>query len=335
MLVVDISHASRSIGAVVHGMVAFDPSVEIAGVILNKAGSPTGTPAEVVAARSTWLPVLGVLHRDDGIVGPLAAPRPGAGAERDEAAHALDRLADRVAERVDLERVLELARTAPDLDAEPWDPRLEVVPTSAAPTRRRDGGRPRVHVPLHRDRGAARAPPAATSSSSTRSPTRRCRRARRASTSAAASRRCTPPGCPPTPRLRADLHAAIAAGVPTVAECAGLLYLCSTVDGAPMVGALAARAAMTPRLTLSYRRADAAADSLLGRAGERSPATSSTAPASSLPPERRPPGASTGSPTGSRPRPCTRRTSTPTGPAIPSSPSASRTRSTPRPRMWA
>ena len=68
--------------------------------------------------------------------------------------------------------------------------------------------------------------------------------------------------------LRADLHAAIAAGIPTVAECAGLLYLCSTVDGAPMVGTLDARASMSPRLTLSYRRADAAAESLLGRPGE-------------------------------------------------------------------
>ena len=39
VLVVDISHASRSIAAVVQGMVAYDPSVRIVGVILNKAGS--------------------------------------------------------------------------------------------------------------------------------------------------------------------------------------------------------------------------------------------------------------------------------------------------------
>ena len=48
---------------------------------------------------------------------------------------------------------------------------------------------------------------------------------------------------------------AIAAGLPTVAECAGLLYLCRSVDGAPMVGALDADAAMTDRLTLRYRTA--------------------------------------------------------------------------------
>ena len=34
------------------------------------------------------------------------------------------------------------------------------------------------------------------------------------------------------------IRQAIAAGMPTVAECAGLLYLCRSVDGVPMVGAI-------------------------------------------------------------------------------------------------
>ena len=53
--------------------------------------------------------------------------------------------------------------------------------------------------------------------------------------------------------LRAELRAAIAAGLPTVAECAGLLYLCRSVDGRPMVGAIPADATMTDRLTVRYR----------------------------------------------------------------------------------
>ena len=47
--------------------------------------------------------------------------------------------------------------------------------------------------------------------------------------------------------LRAEIRAAIADGLPTVAECAGLLYLCRSVDGAPMVGALDADGRMTDR----------------------------------------------------------------------------------------
>jgi cobyrinic acid a,c-diamide synthase len=70
------------------------------------------------------------------------------------------------------------------------------------------------------------------------------------------------------PLLR-ELGAAVADGVPTVAECAGLLYLTEALDGVPMVGAIAARAAMTERLTLRYPTATTPGDSLLGRAGEQ------------------------------------------------------------------
>ncbi len=212
VLVVDVSHASRSIGAVVRGMVGFDPSVEIVGVILNKVGTDRHA-AEVVG--SIDLPVLGVLHRDDGIVAPSRHLGLVPAQERDEAAHALDRLTDRLAERVDLERVLELARSAPDLEGEAWDPRREVViSTSSIPRQARTNARqarPPVVGPWSRSPAAARSrsatprprncslPPAATWSPSTRSPTAPCRRRRRASTWAAASPRCMPPGCPPTP----------------------------------------------------------------------------------------------------------------------------------------
>ena len=37
--------------------------------------------------------------------------------------------------------------------------------------------------------------------------------------------------------LRGHVRDAIGAGLPTVAECAGLLYLCESVDGTPMTSA--------------------------------------------------------------------------------------------------
>ena len=69
--------------------------------------------------------------------------------------------------------------------------------------------------------------------------------------------------------LRADVLAAVRAGLPTVAECAGMLYLCESVDGNAMVGAIPAVAAMGPRLTLGYRTAVAPGDSVLGVPGTR------------------------------------------------------------------
>ena len=138
VLVVDISRSSRSIGAVVHGMATYSPDTRIAGVILNKAGSPRHA-AEV--ADSIDLPVLGTLGRDDRLAVPSRHLGLVPAAERDEAAHALDPLAEVVAEPVDLERVLDVAgrrptwwtsrgtRRARSRRARPaWAPALPMVP---------------------------------------------------------------------------------------------------------------------------------------------------------------------------------------------------------------
>jgi cobyrinic acid a,c-diamide synthase len=66
--------------------------------------------------------------------------------------------------------------------------------------------------------------------------------------------------------LRADLAAFDG---PIAAECAGLLYLATELDGKPMVGRIQAQARMTGTLTLGYREAVAEADSALAQAGER------------------------------------------------------------------
>jgi cobyrinic acid a,c-diamide synthase len=67
--------------------------------------------------------------------------------------------------------------------------------------------------------------------------------------------------------LRADVAGLARSRAPVVAECAGLLYLARELDGLPMCGVLDATARMTPRLTLGYRDAVAAARSVLTPAG--------------------------------------------------------------------
>jgi cobyrinic acid a,c-diamide synthase len=69
--------------------------------------------------------------------------------------------------------------------------------------------------------------------------------------------------------LRADVAALAARGAPVAAECAGLLYLSRSLDGLPMCGVLDVATAMGPRLTLGYRAAVAPADSVLAEAGTR------------------------------------------------------------------
>ena len=264
VLVVDISRSSRSIGAVVHGMATWDASVEVAGVILNKAGSPRHA-AEV--RSSIDLPVLGVLPRDDAVSAPSRHLGLVPAAERELSAAALDRLAAQVGEHVDLDAVLALAATAPDLDEPPWDPAHEVAPPSA--------GRPVVAL--------------AGGRAFTFRYTETEELLRAAGCEVVAFDPMTDPALPPgtagiylgggfpevhasaltdNAGLRRELAAAVADGVPTVAECAGLLYLCDALDSSPMVGAVAAGAAMTERLTLRYPTMTAATDNLLTRRGE-------------------------------------------------------------------
>ncbi|NGN67932.1 cobyrinic acid a,c-diamide synthase, partial [Streptomyces sp. A7024] len=69
--------------------------------------------------------------------------------------------------------------------------------------------------------------------------------------------------------LREQVTDLAATGAPIAAECAGLLYLCRTLDGAEMCGILDAHAHMTDRLTLGYRDAVALTDNVLAPAGTR------------------------------------------------------------------
>jgi cobyrinic acid a,c-diamide synthase len=68
---------------------------------------------------------------------------------------------------------------------------------------------------------------------------------------------------------RRQINALAATGAPIHAECAGLLYLVSELDGHPMCGVLAGSARFTEQLTLGYRDAVAVTDSPLYRAGQR------------------------------------------------------------------
>lgn len=263
VLVLDVARLSRTVGAIAAGMVAFDPSVHVAGVVLNRAGSERNT-AEIV--RALDLPVLGMLPHDDR----LAAPSRHLGlvptAERAESERTIAELGQQVARHLDLDALLAVARAAPDLDAEPWSPPV-VPPTDARPVVAMAGGR----AFTFRYAETEELLEAAGCRVVTFDP-------------------LTDPALPAGTRgiylgggfpevyaaelgantsLLRDLRTAVAAGVPTVAECAGLLYLAESLDGVPMAGAAPVRAEMTERLTLRYPVVTAAADSLLVRAGEQ------------------------------------------------------------------
>ncbi|MGB8380143.1 MAG: cobyrinate a,c-diamide synthase, partial [Dermatophilaceae bacterium] len=266
VLVVDVSHASRSIAAVVHGMRTFDPSVRPIALVLNKAGSPRHTREILDALGPAGLPVLGVLPRDSGIVVPSRHLGLVPAAERRTASAELELLAERIEAHLDVDRLLELARGAPDLDALPWRPDAEVRSSGTSrPLVAMAGGRAFTFRYAETEELLR----AAGCDVVTFDPLTD-------EDLPAATRGIYLGGGFPqvyagelstNDRLRRVLRDAIGSGLPTVAECAGLLYLCRTLDGRPMVGALPADASMTARLSLGYRTGVVPGDQLTGAAG--------------------------------------------------------------------
>ncbi|HEY6665528.1 MAG TPA: cobyrinate a,c-diamide synthase, partial [Propionibacteriaceae bacterium] len=266
IMVLDISAMSRTAAAIVHGLNTFDSNIQLSGVIINKAGSNRHAAEIVAALQATGLEVLGVLPRDAGIEIPSRHLGLVPAAERVEAAEAVAQLSRRISDHVALESIMSIAQAAPTLEAEPWSADQHVRPSSEA--------RPVVGVAAGRAfsfryaetdellRAAGCQPVIFDPSSAEQLPT-------------GTAGLYLGGGFPEihavelsaNDSLRNEIRAAIKDGMPTVAECAGLLYLCRNLNGRPMVGAIKADAIMTERLTLGYRTVVADHDHLLARGG--------------------------------------------------------------------
>lgn len=265
LLVVDASSQSRSVGALVHGFRTFDPSVRLGGVVLNRVGSDRHEDLLRAALGDLGVPVLGALRRDDTVATPSRHLGLVPAAERaTEAVTAVGRLGELVGRSVDLEQVMALARSAGPVGGQPWEPPGATV------------GGPRPTVAL------------AGGAAFTFSYAETAELLSAAGAEVALVDPLRDEALPPETRalvvgggfpevhaealsanelLRKDVACLAASGAPVAAECAGLLYLARELDGMAMCGVLDATARMTGQLTLGYREAVAAADSVLHQAG--------------------------------------------------------------------
>ncbi|MFF4351864.1 cobyrinate a,c-diamide synthase [Streptomyces sp. NPDC001530] len=133
VLVVDASSQSRSVAALVHGFASWDPEVRVAGVILNKVGSSRHESLLREALDESGVPVLGVLRRVPQVDTPSRHLGLVPVAERRaEAVGAIAAMASQVREGCDLDALLALARSAPELSGAAWDA-AEVVLSSPPP----------------------------------------------------------------------------------------------------------------------------------------------------------------------------------------------------------
>ncbi|WP_353259176.1 hypothetical protein [Prochlorothrix hollandica] len=70
VLVLDCSHLSGSVTAIVQGYRSFDPLLPLAGVVLNRVGSDHHLRLLTLALETIQMPILGVLRRQGGIAIP-------------------------------------------------------------------------------------------------------------------------------------------------------------------------------------------------------------------------------------------------------------------------
>lgn len=267
VLVIDCSRLSGSVAAIAHGYQSFDPRIKIAGVVLNRVGSDRHLSLLKDSLEPLQLPILGVLRRQDNITIPDRHLGLVPTAELPELNALIDRLADLGDTCFDWQRLLPLLKSKPlphPLDPlDPPDPpssiRIAVARDRAFNFYYQD------NLDLLQQLGAELV---------FWSPLED------AAIPKDVQGMYFGGGFPEVfaqqlaenTSVRYAVKTAILKGMPTVAECGGLMYLCEQIidfEGKSwsMAGVFPTSAVMGGRLTLGYRRAVALQDNLLVKAG--------------------------------------------------------------------
>lgn len=268
ILVLDVSRMARSAGALALGFRAYDPDLQIAGVICNRVGSEQHARWVTEAVEAVGLPVFGCIARQDSLHIPERHLGLHTAGEREgEVARFLEQSAQVVANALDLARVWETARSAPPLAVEP--PAVVSAPAVVRIAVARDAAfcfYYEDNLDLLRRAGAEIVPFSPLADET------------------------LPPGTAgiylgggypelygerlaANRWLREAVRAAIDVSMPTYAECGGLMYLTQAIidpDGSShaMVGVLPGTCRLQPRLSMGYRQVTAARDTLLLQKGE-------------------------------------------------------------------
>lgn len=124
LLIVDVTKATRTVAAQVLGCRALDPQLGLGGVVLNRVGTARQEALVRAAVEgAAGLPVVGAVPRLGGD-DPLPGRHLGlvTAAEHPDRERAISRAADAVAQCVDLERVVSLARSAPAVELPALEP---------------------------------------------------------------------------------------------------------------------------------------------------------------------------------------------------------------------
>jgi cobyrinic acid a,c-diamide synthase len=263
VLVIDARGMTRGVAPIILGFQAFEPRVNIAGVILNQLGGARHeSKLRAVIEHYTSVPVVGAIARDAALAIEERHLGLVPGNEASAARDRIEAIAARVAASVDLGRVLEIAARAPPVDPHPQPlSQGRGERCSPSPLGEGRGGGPGSHVRIAIARDEAFGFYYADDLEAL----------------ADAGAEIVPFDALHDPRLpeadalfigggfpeermdalsanaalRAEIRRAVAAGLPTYAECGGLMYLARGIEWkgrrAEMVGAIPADIVMHER----------------------------------------------------------------------------------------
>ena len=263
LLVVDASAMSGSVAAMVHGFCSFDPSVRVAGIVLNRVGSDGHETLLREALAPLGVEVVGALRRNDALtwrdrhLGLVPVIEQAADVTR-----SLSVLAEQIGAHIDLEAVLALAQSAPLLSCpEPARARPQgraVVAVASGPAfdfvyrdnleALTDAGAELVPFDPRHDPSL---PEGATGLYA-----------------GGGFPEVFAPDLADNVALLEDLRRQVVAGLTVWAECGGLLWLARSLDGHAMSAVIPTEASMGDRLTLGYRTAEIVEDCPLGVQGD-------------------------------------------------------------------
>ncbi len=266
VLVISARGMALTLAALLRGFCTFEPNT-IKGVILNGISPAMTDYYAAIVERNTGISVYGALPHDDACtVGSRHLGLITAG-EIADLKQKMQRLAAHAESGIDLERLLELARTAPDLDAALPDVprcgeglRIAIARDEAfcfdyadsLAVLERMGAQLAPFSPLHDAHLPEQIDGMLLCGGYPELYTQQLGQ---------------------NTTLLADIRAAIAKNLPTVAECGGFLLLHDNLDGVPMAGICGGDAQMGERLRqFGYVTLTAKQDTLLCAAGQTLPA---------------------------------------------------------------
>ncbi len=266
VLILNCSSLSRSVAAIAHGYRTFDPRIHVAGVILNRVGSDRHLELLTQALLPLNLPILGVLRRQDDITIPDRHLGLVPTAEFDNLNAVMERLAylgETCFDWAKLLPLLECRETGTESIKQEKQSkiRLAIAQDEAFSFYYAD------NLDLLQQLGAELVPWSPMRDQALPSGVQGMYFGGGFPEVFAAALTENLPA-------RQSVQAAIQAGMPTYAECGGLMYLCEQIvdfaeNSYPMVGIFPTTAVMGKRLTLGYRQATALHDSPLVMVGDR------------------------------------------------------------------